>query len=156
MAVSEDKKTFFTGSYDGRVVSWEGNGESHPLEESSHSNQVMQLVSSGNEFISAGMDDTVKVTDISSKNVTVISTSALPKGISTSDDKTIVVATENEIQVIQGGKKVDSLAVGYNATSVAINQQGTTVAVGAQVCYFISSRYPKLPSMCYHVSNRNL
>ncbi|KAF9389297.1 WD40 repeat-like protein [Podila verticillata] len=132
MTVSEDKKTFFTGSYDGRVVSWESNGESHPLEESSHSNQVMQLVSSGNEFISAGMDDTVKVTDISSKNVAVIATSALPRGISTSDDKTIVVATENEIQIIQGGKKVASLAVGYNATSVAINQQGTTVAIGAQ------------------------
>ncbi|KAG0028134.1 WD40 repeat-like protein [Podila clonocystis] len=133
LAVSEDKKTFLTGSYDGRVVSWEGNdGEGHPLEESSHSNQVMQLVGKGNEFISAGMDDTIKVTDISSKNVAVISTSALPRGISASDDKTIVVATENEIQVIQGSKKVGSIDVGYNATSVAINHQGSTVAVGAQ------------------------
>lgn len=118
-------------------MSWEVNdGEGHPLEESSHSNQVIQLVGNGNEFISAGMDDTVKVTDISSKNVAVISTSALPRGISVSDDKTIVVATENEIQVIQGGKKVDSLAVGYNATSIAINHQGSTVAVGAQVCTY--------------------
>ncbi|KAG0334913.1 hypothetical protein BG000_007944 [Podila horticola] len=133
LAMSEDKKTFLTGSYDGRVVSWEGNdGEGHPLEESSHSNQVMQLISCGNEFISAGMDDTVKVTDISSKNVAVISISALPRGISASDDKTIMVATDNEIQVIQGGKKVGSLAVGYTATSVAINHQGSTVAVGAQ------------------------
>lgn len=106
----------------------------------------MQLVSSGNEFISAGMDDTLKVTDISSKNVAIISTSALPRGISTSDDKTIVVATENEIQVIQGGKKVDSLVVGYNATSVAINQQGTIVAIGAQVCYFFS--FPGIQN-CY-------
>lgn len=138
--MSEDKKTFLTGSYDGRVVSWEGNdGEGHPLEESSHSNQVMQLISCGNEFISAGMDDTVKVTDISSKNVAVISISALPRGISASDDKTIIVATDNEIQVIQRGKKVDSLAVGYTATSVAINHQGSTVAVGAQVCPFFSS-----------------
>ncbi|KAG0037844.1 hypothetical protein BGZ82_001702 [Podila clonocystis] len=152
LAVSEDKKTFLTGSYDGRVVSWDGNdGEGHPLEESSHSNQVMQLVGNGNEFISAGMDDTVKVTDISSKNVAVISTSALPRGISASDDKTIVVATENEIQVIQGGKKVGSIAVGYNATSVAINHQGSTVADSK--VYVMSLDGTKLSAV--HTLNKN-
>ncbi|KAF9295932.1 WD40 repeat-like protein [Mortierella antarctica] len=157
LAVSEDKKTFLTGSYDGRVMSWEVNdGEGHPLEESSHSNQVIQLVGNGNEFISAGMDDTVKVTDISSKNVAVISTSALPRGISVSDDKTIVVATENEIQVIQGGKKVDSLAVGYNATSIAINHQGSTVAVGAQdsKVYVMSLDGTKLSTVHTLANNR--
>ncbi|KAG0343336.1 hypothetical protein BG004_005391 [Podila humilis] len=134
LTLSSDKKTLFTGSYDGRVISWEDNaGRAQPLEESSHSNQVMQMVSSGNEFISVGMDDTLRVTDISSpKNVSVISTSALPRGVSVSDDKTVVVAAENEIQVYHGNKKVSSLAVGYNATSVAINHQGSTVAVGAQ------------------------
>ncbi|KAF9422411.1 hypothetical protein BGZ94_008590 [Podila epigama] len=158
-AISEDKKTFVTGSYDGRVVSWDGSsGEGHPLEESSHSNQVMQVVSSGNQFISAGMDDTVKVTAIESskaQDVSIISTGALPRGVSASDDKTIVVATENEIQIIQGGKKVDSLNVGYNATSVAINAQGNVVAIGAQDAkvYLMSLDGTKLSAL--HTLDKN-
>ncbi|KAF9178422.1 hypothetical protein BGZ50_007745 [Haplosporangium sp. Z 11] len=134
LAVSEDKMTLTTGSYDGRVMSWDqASGESTPLEEASHSNQVMQMVTAGAELISVGMDDTLRISSKSApKDVSVISTNGLPKGVGVSDDQTVVVATENEIQVIQGGKKVDSLAVGYNATAIAINPQGSTVAVGAQ------------------------
>ncbi|KAF9085229.1 hypothetical protein BGX23_009844 [Mortierella sp. AD031] len=133
-SISEDKQTLLTGSYDGRVMSWEENtGKATPLNEASHGNQVMQIVNNGAQFVSAGMDDTIRI--LNAKNpsdVSVVSISGLPRSVSSSDDQTIVVATESEIQVIQGGKKVDSLAVGYNATAIAINPQGTTVAIGAQ------------------------
>ncbi|KAG0312127.1 hypothetical protein BGZ99_009710 [Dissophora globulifera] len=132
--ISEDKKTLFTGSYDGRVMSWdESSGVATPLKEASHSNQVMQMVSSGAQLISAGMDDTVRISSRSAPNdVSVLSTNALPKSVSVSDDQTVVVATENEVQLFQAGKKVDSLPVGYSATAVAINPQGSVVAVGSQ------------------------
>ncbi|KAG0065973.1 hypothetical protein BGZ89_007737 [Linnemannia elongata] len=132
--ISEDKKTFLSGSYDGRVMSWEENtGKATPLNEASHGNQVMQIVNNGAQFVSAGMDDTVRISNVKNlQEVSVVSISGLPKSVSSSDDQTVVVATETEVQIIQGGKKVDSLAVGYSATSVAINPQGTTVAIGAQ------------------------
>ncbi|KAI1320904.1 WD40 repeat-like protein, partial [Mortierella claussenii] len=130
--VSGDKKTLLTGSYDGRVVSWNaGSGEATPLVEASHGNQVMQMVSNGAQLISVGMDDTIRLSSQGS-DVSVISMNMLPKSVSTSDDQTIVVATENEIQIIQGDKKVNSLPVGYNATAIAINPQGTVVAIGSQ------------------------
>ncbi|KAG0052226.1 hypothetical protein BGZ83_002835 [Gryganskiella cystojenkinii] len=133
-AVSADKQTFFTGSYDGRVMSWEGaTGEGSPLKESSHSNQVMQMEVSGAQLVSAGMDDTLRISNTaSSSDVSIVSTGGLPKGVSVSDDQTVVVATESEVQIVQNGKKVGSLSVGYSATAVAINTQGTTVAIGSQ------------------------
>ncbi|KAF9431871.1 WD repeat-containing protein 1 [Entomortierella beljakovae] len=133
-AVSSDKKTLFSGSYDGRVLSWdEGSGVGTPLKEASHDNQVMQMTTSGAQLISVGMDDTVRVSSESTPgDVSVISTNALPKSVSASDDQTIVVATENEIQIIQGGKKVGSLPVNYSATTAAINPQGNLVAIGNQ------------------------
>ncbi|KAG9322246.1 hypothetical protein KVV02_003162 [Mortierella alpina] len=133
-AVSEDRRTLFTGSYDGRVMSWdEGSGEGKLLEEVSHSNQVTQMVSSGAELVSVGMDDSIRISNKASpKDVLILSSSGMPKGVGSSDDNTVVVATENQIQIIQGGKKVETFPVGYSATAIAINHQGTTVAIGAQ------------------------
>ncbi|KAG0228550.1 hypothetical protein BGW42_002094 [Actinomortierella wolfii] len=134
LAVADEGKTLWTGSYDGRVFSWEadaGNGEAN--ETATHKNQVMQLVTSGDQVISAAMDDTVKITPKTSpQNAVVISLGAQPKGVSVSEDQTVVSVSENEVQVIQGGKKVDSLALGYSATAVAINSQGSIVAIGSQ------------------------
>jgi WD40 repeat protein len=134
-SISEDKKTLFTGSYDGRVMSWdESNGVATPLKEASHSNQVMQMATSGAQLVSAGMDDTIRISNKSTPtDVSVVSTTAWPKGVAVSDDQTVIVATENEIQIVQGGKKVGSLALGYSATAVAINAQGSVVAIGSQV-----------------------
>jgi hypothetical protein len=116
-------------------MSWDGeSGEGSPLQESSHDNQVMQMVYSGAQLVSAGMDDTLRIsTVVSGNDVSVISTGGLPKGVSTSDDQTVVVTTESEVRIVQNGKKVGSLAVGYSATAVAISPQGSTVAIGSQV-----------------------
>lgn len=116
-------------------MSWEEeSGEGSPLQESSHDNQVMQMDFSGAQLVSAGMDDTLRISSLgSSNNVSVVSTGGLPKGVSVSDDQTVVVATESEVRIVQNGKKVGSLPVAYSATSIAINSQGSTVAVGSQV-----------------------
>ncbi|KAG0354323.1 WD40 repeat-like protein, partial [Gamsiella multidivaricata] len=157
-AISEDKKTLFTGSYDGRVMSWdEDSGIATPLNEASHGNQVMQMVGSGAQLISAGMDDTLRISSRSSlSDVLVISTNTLPKGVSASDDQTIVIATESEIQIIQNGKKMDSLSVGYNATAIAINSQGSVVAIGSQdgKVYVMGLEGTKLSAVHTLVKNR--
>ncbi|KAF9359343.1 hypothetical protein BGX26_012547 [Mortierella sp. AD094] len=159
LAVSNDKKTLFTGSYDGHVMSWdESSGVATPLKEASHGNQVMQMVSNGAQLISAGMDDTIRISSKSaSSDVSVISTNALPKSVSSSDDQTVVVATENEIQIIQGGKKIGSLAVECSATAVAINPQGKVVAIGGQdtKVYIMSLEGNKLTTVHTIVKNKS-
>ncbi|KAF9586118.1 hypothetical protein BGW38_009478 [Lunasporangiospora selenospora] len=134
LAVSEDKNTFFTGSYDGRVMSWNGStGDAQALNEASHTNQIMQMVTNGAELVSAGMDEAIKVSKGKSPGgVTVLPTRALPKGVSICDDKTIVAVTENSIQILSEDKVVGKLEVEYSATAVAINRQGNTIAVGSE------------------------
>ncbi|KAF9113242.1 WD40 repeat-like protein [Mortierella sp. AM989] len=158
-AVSDDKKTLFTGSYDGRVMSWdEASGEALPLKEASHGNRVMQMTTNGVQLISAGMDDTVRISSKSAQSdVSVISIGALPKSVSSSDDQTVVVATENEIQIIQGGKKVESLTVGYGATVAAISPQGKVVAIGGQDnnVYIMSLEGDKLTAIRTVEKNRS-
>ncbi|KAF9973529.1 WD40 repeat-like protein [Actinomortierella ambigua] len=134
LAVAKDSKTFWTGSYEGRVFGWDAEtGKGEPIQNAAHSNQVIQLATSGDRLISAAMDDTIKITPKeSSEAAVVVSLGAQPKSISVSEDQTVVTVLENEVQVIQGGKKVDSLPLQYTATAVAINPQGSTVAIGSQ------------------------
>ncbi|KAF8939163.1 hypothetical protein BGZ58_010513, partial [Dissophora ornata] len=158
-AVPEDRKTLLTGSYDGRVMSWdEGSGVATPLREASHGNQVMQMVTCGAQLISAGMDDTIRISNTNApSDVSVISINTLPKSVSASDDQTVVVATENEVQIIQGGKKVDSLSVEYNVTAIAINPQGSVVAIGSQdgKVYVMSLEGTKLTAVHTLIKNKS-
>ncbi|KAF9163647.1 hypothetical protein DFQ26_002305 [Actinomortierella ambigua] len=134
LAVTDDSKTYWTGSYDGRVFSWDAEtGAGEDIKSATHTNQVIQLAASGDRVVSAAMDDTIKITPKASPEAAVVvSLGTQPKGVSVSEDQTVVVVSENEAQVIQGGKKVDSLTLRYTATAIAINPQGSTVAIGSQ------------------------
>ena len=95
---------------------------------------ITQMVSGGGQLVSMGVDD-VRITNRNTpSDVSIVSTDAQAKGVSSSDDGQIIVtATAKEVQVIQGGKKVDSIALEYNATAIAINPQRNLVAIGSEV-----------------------
>ncbi|KAI8346341.1 quinon protein alcohol dehydrogenase-like superfamily [Mortierella sp. GBAus27b] len=133
-ALSEDRKTLFTGDNEGRVLSWDPNsGVATPLDDAKHSNQVTQVTVGGTQLASVGIDDVLRISNASAAgDVVAIPTSGQPKGVSASDGQTVVVATEKDIQIFQDGKKVDSLGVEYRATAIAINRQGTLVAIGSE------------------------
>ena len=57
---------FFTGSYDGRVLFWDSETKlATPVTGPGHTNQIVKLVNAdqGNDVISVGMDDTMRVFD---------------------------------------------------------------------------------------------
>ena len=55
-----ENETFFSGSYDGRILAWNDPGEAKPLPHFQHSNQVIAFTVQGNDLYSAGMDDFIK------------------------------------------------------------------------------------------------
>lgn len=68
LSVSEED-TLFTGSYDGRVFSWNYGEEgdhttAQRLEGDGHANQVTALSAKNSELVSTGMDDTLRQASI--------------------------------------------------------------------------------------------
>jgi len=56
-----ESKTLFTGSYDGRICSWDINtGIAKVVQGNGHTNQVSGLATTRTSVISCGMDDTVR------------------------------------------------------------------------------------------------
>ena len=61
-AVKPSDKTFYTGSYDGRVYAWsEKTGLASPVTGSGHTNQVTEItLGAHDKLVSSGMDDAVR------------------------------------------------------------------------------------------------
>lgn len=126
--------TFFTGSYDGRVLAWDtASGIADKVEGDSHSNYVAGFTTSDSsaesEVFSVGWDDTLRSISVPNKIFTGTATglSFQPKGITTTSG-TVLVPSSDSISVYKNGEKAGSLAVKYTPTAVAAS--GSTVAVG--------------------------
>jgi WD40 repeat protein len=52
--------TLFSGSYDGRIISYDAQGERTPVRGPGHSNGVVALASAANRIASVGMDDSLR------------------------------------------------------------------------------------------------
>ncbi|KAJ2958502.1 hypothetical protein NQZ79_g5910 [Umbelopsis isabellina] len=138
---STKDETLFTGSYDGRVCSWSYGSEQdktlpQPMDGEHHTNQVTSMVAEGDTLFSAGMDDVVRIAKANDKSYDgrSVSTAAMPKTISVSNDQVLVVATSSNIQIYDKQQKkinqVDDLK--FVPTSASINSSGTHIVVGGE------------------------
>lgn len=126
--------TFFTGSYEGRVLAWDINaGLADKVEGDCHSNYVAGIASSDAkgeaDVYTVGWDDTLRSISVSSRIFTG-SASQLkfqPKGLASTPDVVLVPSSES-IAVFSNGNKAASLSVKYSPTCIAAH--GSTVAVG--------------------------
>lgn len=141
LAVSEDD-TLFTGSYDGRVFSWQYGAEGDHtaagrVEGEGHKNQVTAISSKNNDLVSIAMDDTLRHGSVSDSKFSekIISTGSLPSSLSVSNDKTTVVATHETVLVYNDKlEKIGQLEnPGFTPTAVEISPDSKTVFVGGQV-----------------------
>jgi WD40 repeat protein len=113
----------------------EGSGES--INGQGHTNQIVQMVSQGNKIVSVGMDDKVKVIDITTKtfNDSSVPTEALTKGIISvnDDDDKIIIATLSNIQIIQNNKSIFSHPLSTSSPkAIAFNKYNNELAVGCE------------------------
>ncbi|KAI9805284.1 MAG: WD40 repeat-like protein [Piccolia ochrophora] len=132
--------TLWTGSYEGRVLSWDtvtGVGES--VDGEGHKNQVSGFAATkAPRMYSAGWDDTLRSIDTSVKTFTGNSTQTggQPRAIASLGDEGVVVTTTNGVEVYNdAGERIAEMPVDYTPTAIAVTQaagEATTLAIGAE------------------------
>ena len=130
-------KTLWTGSYEGRVVSWDvAKGTAEEPEGQMHSNLVVGFGRGAEgRMYSVGMDDSLRSLDTGVKTFTggIVSTDGQPKGISAEGpDGAVIIVTLREIAVYVEDKKTTSLAIDYTPTCISFSKKTSAIAVGAQ------------------------
>jgi WD40 repeat protein len=124
-------QTFWTGSFDGRVCSWDSmSGISSVVEGSSHTNQVSGFSTVSDRAYSVGWDDTLRIAD-SSGNMFVgeaVKLSAQPKGVAAVKGK-VFVATTAGIDIFSEDTLVGNVPY-KSSTPTCIAAYESLVAVG--------------------------
>jgi WD40 repeat protein len=133
-AAGSSGSTFFTGSYEGRVLAWDvSTGLADKVEGDSHSNYVAGFTASEAkseaEIFSVGWDDTLRSLSVPNKifTGTAASLGFQPKSIATTSN-VVLVAGSDSIAIYSDGNKTGTFPVSYAPTS--ISAYGSTVAVG--------------------------
>jgi WD40 repeat protein len=125
-------ETFFVGSADGRVLSYDSTGTASPLAGQGHTNLVSGLASTPNgKVFSTGYDDRVREVEGSQFTASVFSTASQPKTLAAAKDNTIFVVVVDAVEAIRNHQKVADLRPWGSTTSpTAIAATGSLVAIG--------------------------
>lgn len=134
----ESAKTFFTGSYDGRVYAWTADsGNGTPISGEGHTNQIngLAITADNNKVTSIAMDDTLRLIDAEAKSFggNSIATGSVPNGIAVAPSgKFSVMVTLNEVLLISNNEIVARVDASFTPLSVTVHPNGGTAAVGGQ------------------------
>lgn len=124
-------QTFWTGSFDGRVCSWDASsGLATAVEGQTHSNQVAAFDTTSSRAYSVGWDDTLRIADTSSNTFLgeTSKLSAQPKGLASAGGR-VYVATVSGIEIFTNDALVGGLTT-KDFTPTTIAASGSWVAVG--------------------------
>ena len=127
-------QTFWTGSFDGRVVSWdESTGLGTSVEGFSHTNQVTAFATTPERAYSVAWDDTLRIADTSNNTFVgeAAKLSAQPKGIAIAEGR-IFVATASGIDIFSDKNTLIGTIPIEGAAPTAIAAAGSLVAVGSE------------------------
>ncbi|KAI9438566.1 WD40 repeat-like protein [Lactarius indigo] len=125
--------TFFVGSADGRVLSYDSTGTASPLAGQGHTNLVSGLASTPDgRVFSTGYDDRVREVEGSQFTASVFSTASQPKTLAAAKDGTIFVLGVDGVEAVRNHQKVADLRPwGGGATNpTAIAATDSLVAIG--------------------------
>jgi WD40 repeat protein len=130
LAISDDGKKLFTGSYDATSYSWDlKDWSSRRIADNAHSNQVSALIPTPSGVLSLGLDDSIRLLDVDSSSFErVLSTAAKPVGSGLVGED-IVVATSSELYTVTTSGDGKSRAISVDATAAAVSSNGL-VAIG--------------------------
>ena len=132
MAVSGDGKTIYTSGSDGVVTCWDSeSGKCERASGSGHGVQVSGVAVAGNQVLTVGYDDTLRVMDTATCSYTgaAVSLSAQPKAITTKNDMTYVV-TMKSIVTIKAGAVLDEMNVEFEPSCCAYSPTHNHLVVG--------------------------
>ncbi|KAL2809289.1 transcriptional regulator of RNA polII, SAGA, subunit-domain-containing protein [Aspergillus granulosus] len=130
-----ESETLWTGSFDGRVCSWDvPRGTAEEIEGDRHPSYVAGLAPTqegAGRIYSVGWDDTIRSIDIGAKTYTGTSSklSGQPKGIA-AGNATVLVATPENVEIHKDGQKVGDFKPSSSVTAVAAH--GSVAAIGRE------------------------
>ncbi|KAI1179154.1 WD40-repeat-containing domain protein [Nemania sp. FL0916] len=131
-AMGSDGKTLWTGSFDGRVCTWDvASGVATVVDGQCHTNQITAFASTAGQAYSVGWDDTLRIIDISTNTFAgeAPKLSAQPKGVASADGR-VYVATIAGVEIYSKGQLAGKLDISSNSQPTAIAAHGSFVAVG--------------------------
>ncbi|PWY92950.1 actin cortical patch component [Aspergillus heteromorphus CBS 117.55] len=134
-----DTQTLWTGSFDGRVCSWDVQaGAAEDVEGDGHTTYTAGLAPTqeGNGRIySVAWDDTIRSVDMGAKTYTGVSgkLSGQPKGIAAAND-TVLVGTAESIEIYRDGQKAGGYKPGFSITTVAAHATNIAAVGGEDSC----------------------
>lgn len=123
-------KTVITGSFDGRVCSWDiSSGVGSVIDGQAHSNQVKQFAPASGRTYSVAWDDTLRTVDESANTFagSSVKLTAQPQGVAAADGR-VIVALNNGIAVYSKDQLISELSTDF--TPAAVAAYGSTVVVG--------------------------
>nr|XP_046486360.1 actin-interacting protein 1 isoform X1 [Neodiprion pinetum] len=132
LALSTDRSTIYTGSHDGYITNWNAeSGENNRVQGQGHGNQMNGMKAAGDKLYTCGIDDSLKIVDVSSNTYTgaSIKLDSQPRGLDIYGDIVVTVSVR-QITIVQDGRKMSSLSVDFEPSCVTINQENGDVTVG--------------------------
>ena len=126
-------KTFFSGDVAGRVVAWSlESGEATPFKGAGHTNQASAVVLQGDTVVSAGMDDAVRFTPVSTgvTGADAVQSPTQPRTLAAHESGVSVLVAVDNLHVIVNGQIASTVTSTTQAFAVAIAPSGAEVAVG--------------------------
>lgn len=129
------KETLWTGSYDGRLCSWDvAGGMMDTVGGEGHPGYVAGLAATkegDGRIYSVGWDDTIRTVDMSSHTYvgSAVKLSSQPKGIVVGEN-TVLVANAQGVEILQDGKKVGEFQSKIPLNAIA--SAGDIAALGAE------------------------
>jgi len=132
LTVSGNRDTLYTGSHDGFVICWDvATGENERITGTGHGNQMNGMITVGESVFTCGIDDSIKEINTLTKSFTNtnIKLPSQPRGLA-GQGSTLVAPCEKEIVVVENGRLVSSLSVGFEPSCASINGDHPDVAIG--------------------------
>lgn len=134
LTYDSSKSQFYSGSYDAHIIRWDTNtGETSDPSGKGHDNQVNQISLDGGNIVTAGMDDSVRVTSLEpfAYGGDKIGQDSPVAGV-VSHGGVSVSASMKTLTVIKDGSVASTVDAAYTPASIAISPKGDEVAVGGQ------------------------
>ncbi|KAJ5172345.1 hypothetical protein N7492_004938 [Penicillium capsulatum] len=131
----EGKESLWTGSFEGRVCSWDvASGTAGEIEGEGHPGYIAGLVPTPEgtgRIYSVGWDDTIRSIDLGARTYTGSASklTGQPKGVA-AGDSTVLVAAAEAVEIFQDGKKAGEFKAKFPVTTVAA--LGSIAAVGGE------------------------
>jgi len=127
----------YSASYDSVMINWDvSTGATEQFIGKGHSNQVNYLAIQGDNLISCGMDNSIRITPLSTRTYSSesITTESIPRclAVGKKDAKLIVAVVSDSILIIKSGKIVNKNVVKFQPTCVALSIDETQLAVGGK------------------------